>query len=298
MSKLLLVDHFALLHRSRNALLRTGREYTTSDGIPTTGVFSYLNSLLSIIKSQNPTHVVVCFDAGGNKRKEESATYKATRTAPDSKFISESRTLLNEALYAMGIESMGIKGFEADDIIYTLAHTARFGAERFDEIVIATVDQDILQCVNERTKVLLFNSAKKQVLMGVDEVVEKWSCNPDDIRFIKAISGDSSDNIIGVKGVGPKTALKILNDAKWVMETALEHPKLCDHRDQILANLDLVNLRLCVGEIGPVAWSDFELGRGLQADLQEFLERYEISSILKRFTGVAKTLKMEKLCAV
>ena len=200
MRRLLLVDHMALLHRCRNALLRTGRKYTTSTGVPTTGVFSYLSALLSIIDKIACTHVVVCFDAGSNARKVESDTYKANRKPLDPDFISENRALLNEALYALGIESIGMRGFEADDIIHTLSC---LGQKEFDEIIIATVDQDLLQCVTETTKVLLWNSAKKQKLMDGAAVMDKWKVEPDDIRFIKALSGDASDNIKGIKGIGP-----------------------------------------------------------------------------------------------
>ena len=292
MKRLLIVDHNALLHRSRSALLRTGRKYTTSEGIPTTGVFSYLNCLLSIISSQDPSHVVVCFDAGGNTRKAEDPSYKGTRTPLEPDFVSENRVLLNEALYALGIESIGLRGFEADDLISTFSHAAQFGIERFDEIVIATVDQDLLQCVTSKTKVLLANSAKKQVLMGVDEVVEKWSCYPEDIAMVKAISGDASDNIKGVKGVGKKTAVKICHDAMWLPEIIYEHKKLKDHVEQIKNNLSLVQLRNCLGSIGPIRWDDFTLGLGMLSDWEQFLCKYELNSLAKR---VGKTAEMMKL---
>lgn len=292
MKKLLIVDHHALLHRSRSALLRTGRRFTTTDGIPTTGVHSYLQCLLSIIESQQPTHIVVCFDAGGNTRKSESDTYKANRKAPDLDFQCENRTLLNEALYALGIESVGLRGYEADDIISTYAHVAQFGIESFDEIVIATVDQDLLQCVTSKVKVLLANSAKKQVLMGVDEVKEKWGVFPEDIGMVKAISGDSSDNIKGVKGVGPKTAIKICEEAKWLPETIYEHPKLKDHVEQIKNNLSLVQLRNCLGSLGPIRFDDYVLGLGMLHDWEQFLCNYELNGLAKR---VGKTAQLMKL---
>lgn len=292
MRRLLLIDHNALLHRSRNALLRTGRKWTTSTGIPTTGVFSYLNCLLSIIDQHSPTHVVVCFDAGGNQRKQEDDSYKANRKPLESDFIAENRILLNEALYALGIESIGFKGFEADDILYTLSHVAQFGSERFDEIIIATVDQDLLQCVTGRTKVLLWNSAKKQQLMDVNGVIEKWGCEPDDIRYIKALSGDASDNIKGIKGVGPKTALKIFVEAGGRVEEIMENKKVVDHKQQFLDNLFLVTLRNCIGEIGPFSWEDHALGQGMLNDWELFLSEYELNGLAKR---VAKTAEIMKL---
>ena len=289
MRRLLLVDHNALLHRCRNALLRTGRKYTTSEGIPTTGVFSYLNALLSIIDKTACTHVVVCFDAGGNARKEQSDTYKANRGPLEPDFISENRIILNEGLYALGLESIGLRGFEADDIINTLAHVAQFGSERFDEVVIATVDQDLLQCVTSRTKVLLWNSVKKNEMMGVDEVVEKWGCEPDDIRYIKALSGDSSDNIKGIKGVGPKTALKIFVESGGNLDEILLHKKVADHKEQFLDNLSLVNLKLIPGEIGPIRWDDYKLGLGMLSDWEQFLSDYELNGLAKR---VGKTSEL------
>ena len=291
--RLLLIDHNALLHRCRNALLRSGRRYTTADGTPTTGVFSYINCVLSIVKSLEPSHVVICYDAGGNARKSESDTYKANRGPLDSDFITENNILRDEAFYAMGIESIGFRGIEADDILYTLSHIAQFGTDRFDEVIIATVDQDLLQCVTERCAVLLWNSAKKQQLMWVPDVLDKWNCEPDDIRFIKAISGDASDNVIGVKGVGPKTAVKIMAEADWDFEKALEHKKLAEHREHIMSNLDLVTLRNIVSTLGPVDWSYHTLGLGMKSDYTSFLEKYELSSLQKRFKATAEMLGLK-----
>jgi 5'-3' exonuclease len=292
MKRLLLVDHAALLHRCRNALLRTGRKYTTSTGIPTTGIFSYLTALLSIIDNLRPSHVVVCFDAGSNARKTESSDYKANRGTLESDFLAENRILLNEALYALGIESIGIRGWEADDILYTLSHVAQFGKERFDEVVIATVDQDLLQTVTSKTKVLLWNSAKKQVLMDVDGVIEKWGCEPDDIRFIKALSGDSSDNIKGVKGIGRKTAIKIFTECGGRLEEILEHPKVKENAERVKENLGLVQLRNCIGALDPILWDNYEIGLGMRKDWETFLSDYELNGLAKR---VASTVELMRL---
>ena len=271
------------------ALVASSRPLTE---FPTTGVHAYLQCLLSIIKSQEPTHIVVAFDAGGNTRKTEDTEYKANRKAPEPDFQCENRILLNEALYALGIESVGLRGWEADDIIRTYAHAAQFGNGQFDEIVIATVDQDLLQLVTTKTKVLLANSAKKQVLMGVDEVVEKWSCYPEDITMVKAISGDASDNIKGIKGIGKKTAVKICHDMQWLPELIYQHPKLKDHVKQIENNLNLVQLRNCRDVVGPIDWDYHQLGLGMLKDYEQFLFNYELNSLAKR---VGKTAEMMKL---
>ena len=251
-----------------------------------------MTSLLSIIDKTKCSHVVICFDAGSNARKSEDTEYKANRGPLDPDFMSENRTLLNEAFYALGIESIGIKGYEADDILATFAHVAQFGTDRFDEVVIATVDQDLLQCVTERTKVLLWNSAKKQAMMDVDAVVEKWNCFPDQIAYIKALSGDSSDNIKGVKGVGPKTAIKICQECQWLLGDILAHPKVRDHAEKVETNLDLVRLRNCIGIIDPIRWSDYVLGLGMRTDWEQFLCKYELNSLAKR---ISKTIDLVKL---
>ena len=292
MTKLLLIDHNALLHRSRSALLRSGRRYTTAEGIPTTGVFGYLNCLLSIIKNQDPTHVVVCFDAGGNSRKAEDSDYKSTRKPLEPDFIAENRILLNEALYSLGIESVGLRGYEADDLLWTYSHVAQFGIEQFDEVVIATVDQDMLQAVTTVTKVLLWNSSKKQQLMDTDAVVEKWECFPEDIAYVKALSGDSSDNIKGIPGIGKKTALKICNEAQWLPDEIHKHPKVNPHVQRVTDNLDLIYLRNCTGVIGPIRWDDYKLGLGMKDDYTEFLDKYEFSSLRKRAEDTAKVMQL------
>ena len=292
MKKLLLIDHHALLHRSRSALLRSGRRYTTAEGIPTTGVFGYLNCLLSIVKEQQPTHVIVCFDAGGNNRKEEDSDYKSTRKPLEPDFLAENRILLNEALYALGIESVGLRGYEADDLLSTYSAVAQFGIERFDEVVIATVDQDMLQAVTSVTKVLLWNSTKKQQLMDIDAVVEKWGCYPEDIAYVKALSGDASDNIKGIPGIGKKTAIKICTEARWFPDEIHKHPKVNPFVQQVLSNLDLIYLRNCTGVIGPIRWDDYKVGLGMRLDWEEFLTKYELSSLYKR---VEKTSELMKL---
>ena len=291
MNKLLLVDYYSLFHRARNAMLRTGREFTTSDGIPTTGVFSFVNCLLAIIKDVAPSHVVVCYDAGSNKRKEDSSEYKANRGPKDPKFMVESQILLNEGLYALGIESVGVVGYEADDCIFTLADQAEFGSDRFEDVVIWTCDHDLLQCVTSKVSVLMFSSAKKQTLMGVKEVLETWECTPKQIALVKALSGDASDNIKGVKGVGKKTAVKILQEANWALNKAVEHNKIKDHVKQVQENLGLVQLRL-VHELGDVSFDDYSLGRGIKTDYIEWLEKYEFGQLLKRADKTSKELSM------
>ena len=291
MKKLLIVDFYALFMRARSAMLRSGREFSSSEGVPTTGVFSFVNCLLSAIKDNSPTHVVVCYDAGGNQRKQDDSEYKANRTAKDAKFKCEAQILLNEGLYALGIESVGVRGYEADDCIFTMADQAEFGPDAFDDVIIWTCDHDLLQCVTSKVSVLMFNTAKKQKLMGVQEVLETWNCTPKQIALVKALSGDASDNIKGVKGIGKKTAVKILEESGWMLNKVAEHAKIKDHIKQVQENLGLVQLRM-VHDLGEINFDDYIIGRGIKTDYVEWLEKYEFSQLLKRADKTSKELSM------
>ena len=292
MKRLLIVDFYALFHRARAAMKSTGRSFSTSDGIPVTGVFPFINNLLSAIKQVEPTHVVVCYDAGGNQRKTDSSTYKANRTGPSDDFKTEASILLDEALYILGIECVGVKGYEADDIIHTISHVANYGMDRMDEVIIWTCDNDLLQCVTDVTKVLLFNSAKKQVLMGPDEVFEKWGCWPDQLGLVKALMGDGSDNIDGVPGVGRKTAVKILEEAQYSLDIALDHKKLKGHDELVKDNLHLVTLRRCWEIAGAIDFSDWELGKGFAGSYAEQIGRYEFTQLTKRLGSTIELMKL------
>jgi 5'-3' exonuclease len=288
--KLLIVDFYALLHRSRNALLRATGGLSTSDGRPTTGTYGFVNNLLSTIEKIKPSHVVVCYDAGSNWRKEADSEYKANRTEPENgdSFRQEALDALDDLLPALGIPVIGVKGYEADDAIYTLSRNAT----DFDDIVIFTCDQDLLQCVSEKTRVLLFNSAKNITDMGLDEVRESWGVNPPHVALVKALSGDSSDNIKGVRGVGQKTAAKIVVESYAILDNVLKHPKIEPFKDRIISNLELIRPTY-VGELQDVDYSEFVLGGSTLTHVREAFERYEFSALLKRLSKIGKTLKMK-----
>lgn len=290
--KLLIVDFHALLHRSRNALVKATGGLTTSDGRPTTGTYGFTNNLLSVIDLERPSHVVVCYDAGGNWRKEASVDYKANRIRPASeeaeKFNFEAKLILDEILPAMGIETVGIQGYEADDTIYTLSKDA----VDFNEIVILTCDQDILQCVTERIRVLLFNSAKKIRMMGIPEVQEKWGVLPPHIALVKALSGDSSDNITGIRGIGQKTASQIVIDSYGVLDKVLKHPKVESHKAVIEANMGLIKPTY-VTELESTNFSDYALGNGIVEDVQSVFASLEFNVLSKRLKKIGEVLKLK-----
>lgn len=292
--KLLIVDFYALFHRSRAALQRTTGGLTTSDGRPTTGAYGFINNLLSTIDSIRPSHVVVCYDAGGNWRKGASAEYKANRGGGDEEEVAafkfEASLALDELLPALGIEAVGIRGYEADDAIYTLSKDA-IG---FDEVIILTCDQDILQCVSDKVKVLLFNSAKKVAMMGLSEVQEKWGVLPAHVALVKALSGDSSDNIKGIRGIGPKTAAQIVIDSYGVFDNVLKHPKVEEYREKVTKNLELIKPTY-IPELESTDFSDYVLGKGVIEDAREAFSSLEFNTLAKRIKKISESLKLKSL---
>lgn len=290
MSKLLLVDFYAVLHRSRNALLRGGRELTTSLGVPTTGAYGFTNNLLAQIKDLEPTHVAVCYDAGGNWRKEADEEYKANRSQGEDFdcFKVEVDLALDDILPAMGISAVGVRGYEADDTLYTLAKDA----VDFDEVTIFTCDQDILQCVTSRVKVRLFTSAKKVTDMGPAEVQEKWGVKPQHVALVKALCGDTSDNIKGIRGIGPKTAAKIVCEGYGVLDNILKHPKVEGHKDKVKSNLNLIRPTY-VTELESTDYGDFLLGNSTVDSLKTVFQGLEFNAMLRRMKSIGKTLKLD-----
>lgn len=287
--RLLLVDFYALFHRGRNALLRSGKELTTSLGVPTTGTYGFTSNLLAQIKDLEPTHVAVCYDAGGNWRKETDETYKANRepSPEEDTFNLEARVVLDDILPAMGIPAVGVRGYEADDTIYTLSKDA----VDFDDVFIFTCDQDILQCVTGRVKVRLFNSAKKVADMGPAEVQEKWGVKPQHVALVKALCGDASDNITGIRGIGQKTAAKVVCESYGVLDNILKHPKVEGHKEKVKANLDLIRPTY-VTELESTDYSDFLLGNSSLRDLKTVFEGLEFNGMLRRLKSIGKILKL------
>lgn len=292
MSKLLLVDFYAVLHRSRNALLRGGRELTTSLGVPTTGAYGFTNNLLAQIKDLEPTHVAVCYDAGGNWRKEVDEEYKANRGQGEDldSFKIEVDLALDDILPAMGVPTVGVRGYEADDTLYTLAKDA----VDFDEVTIFTCDQDILQCVTNRVTVRLFTSAKKVTDMGPAKVQEKWGVKPQHVALVKALCGDSSDNIKGIRGIGPKTAAKIVCDGYGVLDNILKHPKVEGHKDKVKSNLNLIRPTY-VTELENTDYNDFLLGNSTMDSLKTVFQGLEFNAMLRRVKSIGKTLRLDNI---
>lgn len=291
--KLLIVDSHALFHRSRSALTRAMGEMETSYGMPVTGTYGFLNALFSVIEKYDIDSVVPTYDAGQNWRKAESDSYKANRSSSDIAHKADMSLLIGDVLPELGFTPIGIPGFEADDIIATISR----GSSAFSEVYILSCDKDLFQLVTDRVKVILFNSAKKIQLIGPEEVIEHFGVPASEVKFYKALSGDSSDNVAGIKGIGPKTAVKIIEECREsqvnpdlsVADRICLHPKVAKDSGTFLANLRLVSL----GENVPnLRW--YASSPPSELSVRSIFEQLEFKSYLKepRLKKILKTLKV------
>ncbi|WP_159882651.1 5'-3' exonuclease [Paenibacillus puerhi] len=222
-NNVLLVDGMALLFRGFYANSYGGYIRKTRDGLPTNAVFGFVKYLLDAIKTFKPTHVICCWDMGSKTfRTEKFTNYKANRPEAPLELIPQF-DLVKDVVASFGIPNVGIAGYEADDCIGTLSR--KFGADM--DVHVLTGDHDMLQLVTERVKVIIMKKGASNYAV-YDPALLLAEKQLTALQFIdlKGLIGDTSDNYPGVKGIGEKTAVKLL----------LEHGSI----DGIIANLGLL----------------------------------------------------------
>lgn len=205
-AKLMLIDGNSLLFRAFYALPLLH----TREGIFTNGIYGFLTMFNRVLAQENPDYLVVAFDKDRRTFRSESyESYKANRSRPPDELMGQF-DLVRQVISALGYKWMEVAGFEADDIIGTLSRKAE--AEGL-EIVIVTGDGDTLQLVSDHTRVLMTRKGISEVeVFTPEQVVAKWEVEPAKMIEIKALMGDASDNIPGVPGIGPKTAIKLIKE--------------------------------------------------------------------------------------
>ncbi len=207
--RLVLIDGHAVIFRAYYAFPQSLR---TTDGDLANAVFGFASILFKVIEELQPSHIAVAFDMGKPTfRHKEYVGYKAQRPEVDKELVEQIDKVM-EVVKAVNIPQFGVEGFEADDVIGTLSRQVDE-----TEVVIVTGDQDAMQLVNEKVKVYLPARGRVPAKMyGVKEVEERYGFSPLQMIDYKGLAGDASDNIPGVRGVGPKTATNLLNQFKSV----------------------------------------------------------------------------------
>jgi DNA polymerase-1 len=206
--RLLLLDGHSLAYRAFFAL--PIENFSTTTGQPTNAVYGFTAMLINVLRDEKPTHVVVAFDRGEPTfRHEQYVEYKANRRETPEDFRSQ-LSLIFEVLDALGIRRLSAPGYEADDLIATLA--TQGAAENMD-VLIVTGDRDVLQLVSDRVTVLMTRRGITEMTRFTPETVtEKYGLTPAQYPDFAALRGDPSDNLPGIPGVGEKTA------TKWIAE--------------------------------------------------------------------------------
>ena len=208
MNKVILVDGNNLLFRSFYATSYTGNVMRNSKGFPTNAVYGFINMINKIIDEEKPSFMVVAFDKGKTFRHEKYDSYKAGRDATPED-LKVQFPVAKEVLDAMGIFHYEIDNYEADDIIGTLS---RIATEREDFIgTIVSSDKDLLQLINDEIDVKLLKQ-NDHIRMTKEKFREIYETDPIHMIDLKALMGDPSDNIPGVKGIGEKTAIKLISE--------------------------------------------------------------------------------------
>lgn len=208
MKKLIIIDGNSIINRAYYGI----RPLSTKDGIPTNGIYGFMNILLKLREDYNPDYLCVAFDLKAPTFRHKMYTeYKAQRKGMPEDLAAQ-MPHLKELLSEMNILQLSLEGYEADDIIGTVS---RICEEQGIECYIATGDKDDLQLASKSTKVLLtttsFSNTKTDV-MDADAVMEKYGVTPKEFIAVKALMGDTSDNIPGIAGIGEKTALELIKN--------------------------------------------------------------------------------------
>lgn len=246
MKKIVLVDGNNLLFRSYYATAYTGNIMRNREGFPTNGLYGFVNMINKIIAEEEPSYMMVAFDIGKTFRHEKYERYKDGRKeTPDD--LKKQFPIAKKILTAMGIKYLEIEGFEADDIIGTISNWC--DKDKDYKALIVSSDKDLLQLISDETVVKLLKT-KDHIMMDKNTFKETYGFDPIHMIELKALMGDSSDNIPGVKGIGEKGAIKLVSQYQTIDNiydniesiTGSIKEKLLNGREDAYYSKDLVTI--------------------------------------------------------
>lgn len=289
--RLLVVDGNSIVNRAFYGI----RPLTTKDGQFTNAIYGFLTMLYKIKNEENPDAVAIAFDLKTKTfRHKAYSGYKATRKGMPDELASQMAPL-KELLTLLGYKIVTCEGYEADDILGTLAKSCEASG---DECVVATGDRDSLQLVSEKTSVHLCTN-KQDIIYTPQKIMEDYGVTPPELIEIKAIQGDASDNIPGVAGIGPKGAGDLIQKYHTV-EYIYEHIDELDIKDGIRNKLinskDNAIMSRMLGEICCTAPIDTDI-KSYVVDMQDadacsrYMAKLELFSLIEKYNlnEVAKT---------
>ena len=286
--KMYLLDGMALIYRAHFGLIRSPR--FTSGDVPTSGVFGMANTVFDLIKRQKPTHLAIAFDTSDPTHRHIAyPEYKAQRDAlPED--IAVQIPLVDRLMQALNIPVIRTPGFEADDIIGTLAIQA--AAEDYD-VFMVTPDKDYHQLVTDRIKIYKpGRQGNAYEILGVEEVLEKWQIERvDQVIDILGLMGDKSDNVPGIHGIGEKTAQKLIakfGSVEKLVNSAdqlkgKQKERVEEGHDIALLSKELVTIKTDVPH--DLKFKDFVMMDANADELKALLSELEFDSLGKKIFG-------------
>lgn len=292
MKKIILVDGNNLLFRSYYATAYTGNIMKNSKGLYTNALYGFVSMMNKIIDEEDPQYIAVAFDIGKNFRKDLYEEYKDGRNATPIE-LKMQMPIARDILKAMGIKYYEVENYEADDIIGTLSKRALNDPE-FDALVVSS-DKDLLQLINEQVEVKLLKS-KDYIRYNLQTFEADYGFKPIRIIDLKALMGDASDNIPGVKGVGEKTAIKLIQEYDTI-ENLYENidkingklkEKLIDGKESAFFSKKIATIYLEV----PISdnLDDMKYEGAKEEDLINIFEELEFYSFMKNFKKKTKIM--------
>jgi DNA polymerase-1 len=285
--RLFLIDGSAQMYRAHFAFIRN--PLRTSRGEITSAIYGFLASLFNLIEKEKPSHMAIVFDTPEPTfRHKTLPTYKATRQKMPDELVSQIGRL-NQVLEATGIPVIAKPGWEADDVIGTLATVAE---QKGYEVVMVTGDKDYQQLVTD--KVLMWNpKSEGPVIMGPEEVKEHFGVLPERVVDVLALTGDTSDNVPGAEGIGPKTAVKLITEygsldkvleAAPSMKPSKMREALIRDREKVLLARELVTIdRKAPVEFKP---QDLAVGTIWNPELERLLVELELFKLVEKLRSL------------
>jgi len=296
--RLIIIDSNALLHRAFHAL----PPLMNKSGQETGAVYGYLLTLFKAIKDLQANYIVACFDTKAKTfRHEQFQDYKAQRPVTPLGIVSQI-PIAKEVLEAFGIPVFAKDGFEADDLIATICKkvSAPASAEGYGEateIFIVSGDLDNTQLVNENVKVYtLGKGIKDTIIYDINKVVERFGVTPAQVVDFKALTGDPSDNIPGVEGIGKKTAAEIIQKYDSVKklyeelatDTAVLKPKVKEalkkNKESALMSLELAQMKNDVDIDFKI--EDCKFGEYDKSKVEEVFRKLDFNSLINRLDSL------------
>lgn len=294
MKKILLIDGNSIMNRAFYALMNAGM-FRAQDGTYTNAVFGFLNIFFKAIEDYNPEYIAVAFDKGKKTiRHQKYKEYKAGRHKTPDELISQ-MPIIKEIISAMNIPYYEMDDFEADDILGTLAKNLSSDKQK---VYILTGDRDYFQLVDENINIIYPKTSKGrsfQELWNLDKIKEEYSgLTPDDLIEVKALMGDASDNIPGVRGIGEKTAVKLILEYGNIDElykavdedkdklTPKQREKVIEDRDNAFLSRKLgkiitdVDFKYKLKDLIKEDWSDKVKEIFIRLNFNSFLEKFNM----------------------